>query len=77
MKNSSGIAQLFLRLALGIGFLLPVIDRLGALGTAILTLGFGIMMGIFLSISAPFTYPVFISRGRALSFQGSAIINGV
>ncbi len=32
MKNSSGIAQLFLRLALGLGFLLPVMDRIGWLG---------------------------------------------
>ena len=32
MKNSSGIAQLILRLALGAGFLLPVMDRLGWLG---------------------------------------------
>ncbi len=32
MKNSSGIAQLFLRFALGLGFLLPVIDRLGLMG---------------------------------------------
>lgn len=32
MKNSSGLAQLFLRLALGLGFLLPVMDRLGWLG---------------------------------------------
>ena len=34
MKNSSGIAQLFLRIALGIGFLLPVMDRLGLMGPA-------------------------------------------
>lgn len=33
MKNSSGIAQLILRLALGAGFLLPVMDRLGWMGT--------------------------------------------
>ncbi|CAA9296015.1 MAG: hypothetical protein AVDCRST_MAG56-5032 [uncultured Cytophagales bacterium] len=32
MTKPSGIAQLFLRLALGIGFLLPVLDRLGWLG---------------------------------------------
>ncbi len=32
MKNSSGIAQLFLRIALGIGFILPVMDRLGLRG---------------------------------------------
>lgn len=34
MKNRFDIAQLFLRLALGIGFLLPVFDRLGLLGAA-------------------------------------------
>ena len=34
MKNSSGIAQLVLRIALGIGFILPVCDRLGILGPA-------------------------------------------
>lgn len=32
MKDSSGLAQLFLRLALGLGFLLPVMDRFGWLG---------------------------------------------
>lgn len=32
MKNTSGIAQLFLRLALGVGFLMPVMDRLGLMG---------------------------------------------
>jgi uncharacterized membrane protein YphA (DoxX/SURF4 family) len=32
MKNSSGIAQLFLRMALGIGVILPVTDRLGLRG---------------------------------------------
>jgi uncharacterized membrane protein YphA (DoxX/SURF4 family) len=32
MKDTSSIAQLFLRLALGIGFILPVMDRLGILG---------------------------------------------
>jgi uncharacterized membrane protein YphA (DoxX/SURF4 family) len=32
MKNSSGVAQLFLRIALGIGFILPVMDRLGLMG---------------------------------------------
>jgi uncharacterized membrane protein YphA (DoxX/SURF4 family) len=32
MKNISGIAQLILRLALGIGFLMPVIDRIGLMG---------------------------------------------
>jgi len=32
MKSASGIAQLILRLALGVGFLLPVMDRLGFMG---------------------------------------------
>ncbi len=32
MKKETGIAQLLLRLALGIGFILPVLDRLGLLG---------------------------------------------
>ncbi len=32
MENSFGVAQLFLRIALGIGFILPVMDRLGLLG---------------------------------------------
>ena len=34
MINASKIPQLFLRLALGIGFILPVMDRLGWLGPA-------------------------------------------
>lgn len=32
MKNTTSYAQLFLRLALGVGFILPVLDRLGVLG---------------------------------------------
>jgi putative oxidoreductase len=32
MKITPSFAQLFLRLALGIGFILPVLDRLGVLG---------------------------------------------
>jgi uncharacterized membrane protein YphA (DoxX/SURF4 family) len=131
MKNSSGIAQLFLRIALGLGFILPVMDRLGwigpngssgvawgdwkhfidysntlmpflnrplanvmgiiatvseavfgisliiglkikyiALGAAALTLGFGLCMAIFLSIGAPFAYPVFVFTGAALVLSG-------
>lgn len=34
MKNTLQIAQLYFRFALGIGFLLPVADRLGFLGPA-------------------------------------------
>lgn len=34
MKNEFSIPQLFLRLALGIGYLYPVLDRLGILGPA-------------------------------------------
>jgi len=34
MKNKYDGAQLFLRLTLGIGFLLPTMDRLGILGPA-------------------------------------------
>ncbi len=127
MKNASGIAQLFLRIALGIGFILPVMDRLGlkgpsgspnvswgdwehfiiytntlvpflnhsmvnllgtiatlleaifgicliigfkikqvSLGAAILTLIFGLCMAVFISINAPFNYPVFVFTGAAL-----------
>jgi len=34
MKNITGIGQCVLRLALGIGFIIPVIDRLGFLGVS-------------------------------------------
>jgi putative oxidoreductase len=34
MKKTLNFAQLYLRLALGIGFLIPVADRLGWLGPA-------------------------------------------
>lgn len=131
MKNSFGIAQLILRLALGVGFLMPVMDRIGllgphgssgvtwgdwkhfvdytnslvpfankptanimglfatiaevvfgvclfigfriketALGAGILTLIFGLCMAIFLSIGAPFNYPVFVFTGGALVLSG-------
>jgi uncharacterized membrane protein YphA (DoxX/SURF4 family) len=32
MKNSNEIPQLFLRIALGLGFILPVMDRIGLMG---------------------------------------------
>ena len=32
MKNIAGVGQFLLRLALGVGFLIPVMDRLGLLG---------------------------------------------
>ncbi|SEJ40029.1 DoxX protein [Dyadobacter koreensis] len=127
MKNADTYPQLVLRLALGIGFLLPVCDRLGilgapgeknvnwgnwenfanytnlilpvvspavanflgaivsilevvfgfclilgfktrlmALGSALLTLIFGILMAIFLGIYAPFGYPVFVFTGGGI-----------
>ncbi|MBB5638221.1 putative membrane protein YphA (DoxX/SURF4 family) [Pedobacter cryoconitis] len=34
MKNEFSVPQLFLRLALGIGFIFPVLDRMGTLGPA-------------------------------------------
>lgn len=34
MKNAFGVPQLLLRLSLGVGFLLPVMDRFGWLGPA-------------------------------------------
>lgn len=125
MKNIAGIGQLLLRLALGAGFLMPVMDRLGFLGppgsgatwgdwghfvdythklvpfaswqlanflsfiatiaefvlglgliigyrikeagigAGILTFVFGLCMAVFLGISAPFHYPVFVFTGAA------------
>jgi uncharacterized membrane protein YphA (DoxX/SURF4 family) len=130
MKNVTGIAQLILRLALGVGFVIPVMDRLGllgppgsgaswgdwkhfvdytntlipfasrqianlmsifatlaewvfgitlivgfrikeaALGAGILTLCFGLCMATFVSIGAPFNYPVFVFTGGALVLSG-------
>lgn len=130
MKNASGIAQLILRLAIGVGFLLAVMDRLGflgprgsgafwgdwkhfvdytntlipfanrqianvasifatlaevvfgvmlivgfrikeaGLGAAFITLGFGLCMAIFVSIGAPFSYPVFVFTGGGLVLSG-------
>lgn len=131
MKSASGIAQLILRLALGLGFVLPVMDRLGlmgpygasgvswgdwkhfvdythtlipfagrpianmlswlatiaetvfgvclivgfrikeaALGAGVLTFLFGLCMAVFVSIKAPFSYPVFVFTGGALVLSG-------
>lgn len=131
MNTRINIGQLILRLSLGAGFLLPVMDRLGwlgtvgsgaatwgnwtnfvtythklvpflstggasiaglvatigealfgvcliigfrtslaALGAAILTLTFGVCMAIFLGISAPFNYPVFVFTGASLLLSG-------
>lgn len=131
MKNASGVPQLFLRVALGIIFIMAVMDRFGllgvpgangvswgdwkhfvdythtlvpfvsrpianflavlatvaettfaicliiglkikqvALGAALLTLCFGLCMGIFVSIGAPFNYPVFVFSGSGLVLSG-------
>jgi len=130
MNNIAGIGQVLLRLALGVGFLIPVMDRLGLLGppgsgaswgdwkhfvdytntllpfagrqmanvmaffatmaefvfgilliigyrlkevsigAGMLTLVFGLCMAIFVSISAPFNYPVFVFTGAALVLSG-------
>lgn len=35
MKNIAGIAQFILRLALGTGFLIPVADRIGLMGSLV------------------------------------------
>jgi len=126
MKIRIALGQLVLRIALGIGFLFPVMDRLGwlgapgsgvawgnwanftaytnkllpflstggasimgmfatiaeavfgicliigyktrqaALGSAFLTLVFGLCMAIFVNIAAPFKYPVFVFTGAGL-----------
>ena len=131
MRNTSGIPQLVLRLALGLGFLFPVMDRLGfpggpgspdaawgnwshfldyshslmpvlsrplsnfmglaatiaeavfgvclilgfktrlmAMGSALLTLTFGICMMLSLGWYAPFKYPVFVFTGAGLVLSG-------
>lgn len=127
MKNANTYPQLVLRLALGLGFVLPVMDRFGVMGApgakgvawgswtkfidytntltpflsrslaeigggvvtaaelifgvcliigfktkyvafggALLTFVFGISMAIFLSLQAPFGYPVFVFTGAGL-----------
>ncbi|WPU96992.1 hypothetical protein SNE25_15835 [Mucilaginibacter sabulilitoris] len=130
MKRIAEVGQLLLRLAIGAGFLIPVMDRLGllgppgsgpswgdwkhfvdytntlipfasrpmanimggfstlaefvfaimlivgfrikeaSLGTALLTLSLGLCMGIFLKISAPFDYPVFVFTGAGMVLSG-------
>lgn len=130
MRKTAIIGQLILRLALGIGFLLPVMDRFSllgvpgsgaawgdwrhfvdytnslmpfanrqianimsiiatlgellfgvlliigykireaAIGAGLLTLCFGLSMAIFLGISAPFDYPVFVFTGAAFVLSG-------
>jgi putative oxidoreductase len=131
MTTRLKIAQLLLRFALGIGFLFPVMDRIGwlgtpasgtaawgnwsnfvsytnkilpflppagasfmgliatlaetifgicliigfrtqkaALGAVLLTLIFGLCMAIFLGITAPLKYPVFVFTGASLLLSG-------
>lgn len=41
-----------------------------AIGSAILTLSFGLCMAIFVRISAPINYPVFVFTGAALVLSG-------
>lgn len=130
MKNTLAVGQFLLRLALGAGFLIPVMDRLGllgppgsgaswgdwehfvdytntlipfasrqvanimgvfatlgelvfgillvigfrireaGLGAGILTLSFGLCMAVFVSMGAPFSYPVFVFTGSSLLLSG-------
>jgi hypothetical protein len=72
-------AQLFVRLAIGIGYLVPSLDRLGLLGkpggkakvaaiaSGVLALLYALSMTISFGISAPLSYSVFaVSAGSFL-----------
>lgn len=56
------IAELVFATLLVIGYRI----KIAALGASILTLSFGLSMAIFVSISAPINYPVFVFTGSAL-----------
>jgi uncharacterized membrane protein YphA (DoxX/SURF4 family) len=50
----------------GVCLLIGYRTRQAALGSAVLTLVFGLCMAIFLTIAAPFKYPVFVFTGAGL-----------
>lgn len=72
-RQIANLMSIFATLAeLVFGILLIVGFRIkeAALGAGILTLSFGLCMAIFLSISAPISYPVFVFTGGALVLSG-------
>ena len=66
MSVVATIAEFVFGVLLTVGYRIKEV----ALGTGILTLSFGLCMAIFVSITAPISYPVFVFTGAALVLSG-------
>jgi uncharacterized membrane protein YphA (DoxX/SURF4 family) len=70
IANVMGIVATITEFVFGILLIVGYRIKEAALGTGILTLSFGLCMAIFVSISAPISYPVFVFTGGALVLSG-------
>lgn len=65
MANIMSIIATIAEILFGILLIVGYKIKEAALGAAILTLSFGLCMAIFVSITAPISYPVFVFTGAA------------
>jgi len=66
LSNAMGIFVTVCEILFGIGLTVGIKTRYMAMGSAALTVSFGVCMAVFLGIQAPFSYPVFVFTGAAL-----------
>lgn len=70
IANIMGTAATIAELVFGILLIIGYRIKETALGASILTLSFGLCMAIFVNITAPISYPVFVFTGAALILSG-------
>jgi uncharacterized membrane protein YphA (DoxX/SURF4 family) len=70
IANIIGLLTTVAETAFGICLIIGMKTKQIALGAAMLTLCFGLCMAIFVSIGAPFSYPVFVFTGSGLVLSG-------
>ncbi|XHR97287.1 hypothetical protein ACFJIV_11905 [Mucilaginibacter sp. UC70_90] len=70
IANIMGIVATIAESVFGILLIVGYRIKETALGASILTLSFGICMAIFVNITAPISYPVFVFTGAALVLSG-------
>ncbi|QTE38824.1 hypothetical protein J3L18_07085 [Mucilaginibacter gossypii] len=66
VANVTGIIATLGEFVFGISLIVGYRIKETGIGAAVLTLCFGLCMAIFVSIKAPFNYPVFVFTGAAL-----------
>ena len=68
--NFLGLVATIAETVFGICLVIGLKVKQIALGAAVLTCCFGLCMAIFVGISAPFSYPVFVFTGAGLVLSG-------